>query len=44
MTGVAIGEIIKDAKSSVPAVAYALPSAFNNLTFTLVALVLMNIF
>jgi putative transport protein len=42
MTGVAIGEIIKDAKSSVPAVAYALPSAFNNLTFTLVALILMS--
>jgi putative transport protein len=43
MTGVAIGEIIKDAQSSVPAVAYALPSAFNNLTFTLVALILMNL-
>ena len=43
MTGVAIGEITKDAQSGVPAIAYALPSAFNNLTFTLVAIVLMNI-
>ncbi|MGE5322964.1 MAG: hypothetical protein ACM3SW_08885 [Actinomycetota bacterium] len=43
MTGVAIDEVVKDAKSGVPAIGYALPGAVNNLTFTIVALVLMAI-
>jgi len=43
MTGVAIDEVVKDAKSGVPAIGYALPGAVNNITFTIVALVLMSI-
>jgi putative transport protein len=43
MTGVAIGEVMKDAKSSVPAIGYALPSALQNVLFIAVALVLMSI-
>jgi putative transport protein len=43
MTGVAIGEVMKDAKSSVPAIGYALPSALQNVLFIAVALILMNI-
>lgn len=43
MTGVAIDEVVKDAKSGVPAIGYALPGAVNNLVFTLIALILMSI-
>jgi len=43
MTGVAIDEVVKDAKSGVPAIGYALPGAVNNLVFTIVGLVLMAI-
>lgn len=43
MTGVAIDEVVKDAKSSVPAIGYALPGAVNNLVFTIVGLVMMEI-
>ena len=43
MTGVAIDEVVKDAKSGVPAIGYALPGVVNNLTFTIVALVLIAI-
>jgi putative transport protein len=42
-SGAAIGEVIKDAKSSVPAIAFALPSALNNVVFTLVVLVIMKL-
>jgi len=43
MTGAAIAEVVKDAKSGVPAIGYALPGAVNNITFTIVALALMSI-
>jgi putative transport protein len=39
----AIGEVIKDAKSSVPAIAFALPSALNNVLFTMIVLVMMKL-
>jgi putative transport protein len=42
-SGSAIGEVIKDAKSSVPAIAFALPSALNNVVFTIIILVLMKL-
>lgn len=41
--GAAIGEVCKDANSSVPAVSFALGATLQNVTFTIVALVLMNI-
>lgn len=40
-SGAAIGEVIKDAKSSVPATAFALPSALNNVIFTIITLIIM---
>ncbi|AOS97585.1 Aspartate/alanine antiporter [Microbulbifer aggregans] len=43
MTGAAPDEFCKDARSSAPAVAYALPSAVSNLIFIVVALVLMTV-
>jgi len=41
--GAAIGEVCKDANSSVPAVSFALGATLQNVTFTIVALVLMNV-
>ncbi|GLP96065.1 TrkA C-terminal domain-containing protein [Paraferrimonas sedimenticola] len=43
MTGTAINEFVKDAKSSAPAVAFALPGALCNVVFIAVALVVMAI-
>jgi len=36
-------EVVKDAKSGVPAIGYALPGADNNIVFTIVGLILMSI-
>jgi len=38
-----LGEVIRDAKSSVPAIAFALPSALNNVLFTVIVLVIMKL-
>ncbi|WP_170788792.1 aspartate-alanine antiporter-like transporter [Ruegeria lacuscaerulensis] len=43
MTGVAIAEVCKDAKSSAPAVAFGLPGAVSSLTFIVVGLVILAI-
>jgi len=43
MTGVAIDEVVKDAKSGVHAIGYALPGAVNYIVFTIVGLILMSI-
>ncbi|MEL6767371.1 MAG: hypothetical protein AAFP17_09340 [Pseudomonadota bacterium] len=43
MTGVAIAEVCKDAKSSAPAVAFGLPGAVSNLTFIVVGLIILAI-
>lgn len=43
MTGSAINEFVKDAKSSAPAVAFALPGAICNVVFIFVALIVMAI-
>ena len=42
-SGAAIGEVIKDSKSFVPAIAFALPSALNNVIYTIVVLVVMKL-
>ena len=41
--GAAIGEVCKDANSSIPAVSFALGATLQNVTFTIVALVLMSV-
>ena len=41
--GAAIGEVCKDANSSVPAVSFALGATLQNVTFTIVALILMSV-
>jgi putative transport protein len=41
-SGSGIGEVIKDAKSSVPAIAFALPSALNNVVLTIAVLIVMK--
>ncbi|WP_299482216.1 TrkA C-terminal domain-containing protein [uncultured Roseibium sp.] len=43
MTGVAIAEVCKDAKSSAPAVAFGLPGAVSSLTFIVVGLIILAI-
>ncbi|PRY20232.1 putative transport protein [Aliiruegeria haliotis] len=43
MTGVAISEVCKDAKSSVPAVAFGLPGGVSSLTFILTGFILFAI-
>ena len=43
MTGAAINEVVKDAKSGVPAISYALPAAVNNVVFTVIGLALLAI-
>ena len=42
-SGAAIGEVIKDSKSFVPAIAFALPSSLNNVIYTIVVLVVMKL-
>ena len=43
MTGVAINEVCKDAKSSAPAVSFGVPGGVSNLTFIVVGLLLLAI-
>jgi hypothetical protein len=44
MTGrAAVGEVCKDTNSSIPAVSFALGATSQNVTFTIVAAVLMSV-